>query len=446
MYLKIKKFISWFYHFVSRDIWSLRLEDLPKAKAYIVKQLRIIILAVKGYKEDDCALRASALTYYAMMSVVPLVAMIFAIAKGFGFEKVIEEHIISNFWGEAEIIILVIDFANKLIAETKGGLIAGIGLIVVLWSVMEMLSHIEESFNEIWEQKKSRTLMRKFSDYFSLLLIAPVLIIVSSGATVYISSAINNISNEYFLIGYVSHLLKFIIQCFPFILSWVLFISLYMIMPNTKVNFKSALTGGIIAGTIYQFTQMGYFILQLELIDINAVYGSFAAIPLLIIWLRISWIALLMGAEISYAHQNAHKFQYDLDVAHISLKYKRIISLLIVHLLVKNFSKEEKPLTDSEISKHLLVPVRVIRQIVYELIGCGILSELRTQNEKEFAYQPATDIHKMTIQFVLEKLDSKGEVDVKLSQTLSYKAISESMKIFSETIENSSSNKLLMDI
>jgi membrane protein len=206
------------------------------------------------------------------------------------------------------------------------------------------------------------------------------------------------------------------------------------------------LIGGIISGTIYQLTQMGYFVLQLELIDISAIYGSFAALPLLFIWLRVSWIALLLGAEIAYAHQNVHKFQYDLDVAHISARYKRILSLLITHLLIKNFSKGEKPLTDSEISQKLAVPVRVIRQILYELIQCGIVSELKTHNEKEFAYQPATDIHQMTIQFVVEKLDERGAVEMKLHPTQPYKAIHEAMSDFSKTLENSASNKLLMEI
>jgi membrane protein len=441
-----KNFFNWLYHFVTHDIWHLRLEDLPKAKSILIRQLRIVVLAVKGFKEDECTLRASALTYYAMMSVVPMVALVFAIAKGFGFEQMLEDQIKKSFTGDAEIIEMVIKFANTLIQEAKGGLIAGVGLVVLLWSVMEMFSHMEESFNEIWEQKESRKFMRKFSDYFSMMLIAPVLIIVSSSATVFVSSAVNEMSGQYAILGYVGPVISALLNWSPFILCWLLFTLIYMVIPNTKVKFRSALTGGVIAGTIYQLTQMGYFILQLELIDISAIYGSFAALPLLFIWLRVSWIALLLGAEISYAHQNVHKFQYDLDVAHVSARFKRMVSLLITHLLIKNFAKGEKPLTDSEISQQLAVPVRVIRQILYELIECKIVSELKTNNNKEFAYQPASDIHQMTIQYVVDKLDNRGAMEVKLHATQSFKAISDSMKVFNETLENSSSNKLLMEI
>jgi membrane protein len=443
---EIKKFFSWFYHFVTHEIWHLKLEDLPKAKSILVRQLRIIVLAFRGFKEDECRLRASALTYYSMMSIVPIAAMAFAIAKGFGFEQLLEQRIKSSFSGDEKIITMVVKFANTLIEQTQGGVIAGIGLVILLWSVMEVLSHIEESFNEIWEQKEGRSLMRKFSDYFAMMLIAPILIIVSSGATAFVSSAVNTMEHQYRLLGYVGPFFSFLMKWSPFILSWFLFTLVYMVMPNTKVKFKSAFVGGIISGTVYQLTQMGYFILQLELIDANAVYGSFAALPLLFLWLRISWVALLMGAEISYAHQNAHKFHYDLDVAHISAHHKRTLSLLMMHLLVKRFANSEKPFTDDEISQQLAVPVRVIRQILYELIECGLVSELKTHDYKEFAYQPATDIHLISIQYVVEKLDMRGQIEVKLHATQQYKAITEAMNTFNETIEQNPSNKLLMEI
>jgi membrane protein len=443
---RLVKFIKWAYHFVTHEIWHIRLEDLPKAKKIVLKHLRIIVLAIKGYREDECMLRASALTYYAMMSIVPLFAMAFAIAKGFGFEKILEEQITNNFTGEKEIIEKVLGFASTLIEETHGGLIAGIGLLVLMWAVMEMFSQMEESFNEIWEQKEGRTFMRKFSDYFAMMLIAPVLIILSSSATVFVSSAVNSMSDQYGILGYVGPLISFLLNWSPYFIAWLLFTLLYIVIPNTKVKFSSALFGGVLAGTIYQLTQMGYFILQIELIDVNAVYGSFAALPLLFIWLRVSWIAVLLGAEISYAHQNVHKFQYDLDVSEISGYNRRLLSLLITHYLIKNFAKGEKPLTDEEISQHLAVPVRVIRQILYSLVGCRLLSELKTQNNKEVAYQPATDIHKMTIQYVIEKIDLHHEVDVKLHPSIAHKAITESLKNFTDALENNPSNKLLMEI
>ena len=440
------QFFRKIFHFLTIEIWHLSLDSLPKARSRFIKQLRIFVLSLRGFKEDDCRLRASALTYYSLMSIVPVAAMAFAIAKGFGFEETLKEKLTQSLSGNEDIVNRLMTFIDSLISEARGGIIAGIGFIILIWTIVEMFSHIEESFNEIWKQKESRSLSRKFSDYLSMILIAPILILLSSSSTVFVSGSFNHISNEYFILGYVGPLLSFFIQLMPFFLVWILFTLVYLVFPNTKVKFKSALQGGIIAGTVFQFTQMGYFIVQVELIDINAVYGSFAALPLLFIWLRISWLILLYGAEISYAQQNVQKYEHELDVSSLSNNTKKVVSLLITQIAVKNFNKGNKPLTDSEMALLLKIPLKLVRQLTYNLIESGILSEIKTKNEKEFAYQPALDIHQLTVQYVMDKIDTHNTAELNIHNHIAYKKINDIVIAFSDSLKNNPENKLLLDL
>jgi len=143
-----------FVNFITGDIWRIRLEDLPRKKSFLIKQLRIFLLSARGFDEDKCQLRASALTFYSLISIVPVAAMAFGIAKGFGFEKLLEKQLMNQFSGQEEVLTTVISFANSLLANTKGGLLAGVGIMVLFWAVIKVLGNIEYSFNDIWGIKK----------------------------------------------------------------------------------------------------------------------------------------------------------------------------------------------------------------------------------------------------------------------------------------------------
>ncbi|MGD2099773.1 MAG: YihY/virulence factor BrkB family protein, partial [Desulfobacterales bacterium] len=290
--------------FIRVDIWRIRLADLPFGKSFLIKQLRIIILAIRGFDEDKCFVRASSLTFYTLLSVVPVVAMFFGVAKGFGFEKILEKRLYANFRGQEEIIEKVITFSSSLLQETKGGIIAGIGLAVLFWSALKVLNHIERSFNDIWEIKTGRSWGRKFSDYLAIMLISPLFIIMSGSATVFITTQVEQITQRIALLGMFSPFISFMLNFLPYILVWMLFTFLYVLMPNTKVQFKAGLVGGVVAGTLYQIAQWAYISFQIAAAKYNAIYGSFAALPLFLMWLQISWWIVLFGAELSFANQN----------------------------------------------------------------------------------------------------------------------------------------------
>jgi membrane protein len=444
----IRNWITRAFEFITTDIWRVRIEDLPFGKSFLIKQLRIIILTVRGFDEDRCFFRASSLTFYTLLSIVPVAAMLFGIAKGFGFEKLLRKELFERFPGEAqqEVMTKVIGFAESMLEATKGGLIAGIGLIVLFWSVIKVLSNIEASLNDIWEIKENRTWGRKFSDYLALMIISPLLIIVSSSATVFITSQITQLTNQIKLLGMISPFIFLSFKLIPYVLIWILFSVIYILMPNTKVKIKAGIVSGIIAGTIFQFVQWAYISFQVGTARYNAIYGSFAALPLFLMWVQISWWVVLFGAELSFASQNVSTYEYEPDSSKISRAFKKLLTLRVAHLLIRNFSRCEPPLTDSQISRRLEIPIRLLHQTLYDLVDCGLFIETRTGDESTSGYQPACDINKLTISRILEAIEHHGAEGIPIAQTEELTVLSDSLKQFSQEMENSPANKLLKDI
>jgi membrane protein len=310
------------HKFLSEDLWRIRLDEQPPRRSLWIKLLRVITLSVKGFDKDKCTLRASALTFYTLLSIVPILAMAFGIAKGFGFDHILEERVRQQFHGHEEVVAQAITFARNMLDNTKGGLIAGIGVVFLFWAVIKVLGNMERSFNEIWGIKKHRSWTRKFSDYLSFMLIAPVLFIMAGSMTVAVSSQVKNILLTHSYLAYIAEPILLLLKILPFGLLWGLFAFVYFFLPNGKVNVRSALLGGILAGTIYQIVQWAYITFQVGINRYNAIYGSFAALPLFLIWLQLSWLILLYGAEVSFAHQNVATYEFEQDCMRISVLKK----------------------------------------------------------------------------------------------------------------------------
>ncbi len=217
-------------------------------------------------------------------------------------------------------------------------------------------------------------------------------------------------------------------------------------MPNTKVKFRSALVAGIIAGSIYQIVQGTYISFQIGVAKFNAIYGSFAALPLFLVWLQLSWLIILFGAEISFAHQNVDTYEFEPDCKNVSRHYKKLLALQIVHTLIQDFLKGDKPVTAEKLTHHLEIPIRLVREILYELLQCGIIAEVKMPEERETGYQPARPLDVLTISYILDTLDSIGNDSVPVKQTECFKTLSDILKEFEKIIDNSPHNKPLKDI
>jgi len=433
-------------NFIEKDIWKIRSKDYSRSKSFFIKQLRILILAVRGFFEDNCILRASALTFYSLLSIVPVVAMAFGIAKGFGFQKLLEQQLYEKFPGQEEVMIQIVHYAHSLLENTKGGMIAGIGVAFLFWAVIKLLGNIERSLNAIWRINKLRTFGRKFSDYLSIIIISPILVILSSSVTVFITTQITLITEKIALLGIFNPFIFFILKLLPYGLVWILFIFTYIVMPNTQVNFSSGFVAGVIAGTIFQVGQWAYIFFQVGVARYNAIYGSFAALPLFLIWLQLSWFIVLFGAEISFSYQNVDSYEFEPDCQNISQIFKKLISLQIAHLVIKAFSRGEKPPTASKITQALEIPIRLVQQTLDELVEGGIFSYAETKENNELFYQPARDINGITIKSIIEALERRGVDNITVAQTSELKILSETLQAFSDVIEKSPSNRLLKDI
>jgi membrane protein len=394
--------------FLLKDLWSVRLEEYPPKLKFLFKYLRIIVLSLRGSYENKVTVRASALTYYTLMSIVPVLAMGFGIAKGFGADKYLEKQIMESVKGQEEVMNKLITFSNSLLERTGGGLIAGIGIVLLFYSVAKVLSSIETSFNDIWKIEKPRTYSRKFSDYLSMMLIAPILLIAAGSIHVYLATQLNTIAKQIEIIGYISPFIMFILKFIPYLLIWILFSLMYIVMPNTKVSYQSGIIAGIIAGSAFVITQWFYIDFQVGVSRYNAIYGSFAALPLFLIWIQVSWLIVLFGAEVSFANQNVDMYEFESETERISPHSKRNLSLLILNFIVKRFVNGEEALTALELSQNLKIPVRLMKTLLNNLIQCKILVETISSKTKNTTYQPAQHIDNFTVAYVINALDNLG--------------------------------------
>ncbi len=432
--------------FITVDIWRLQIAGFSRKKSILIRQLRIIILALRGFDEDRCFLRASSLTFYFLFSIVPLLAMVFGIAKGFGIEKVLEEQIMQKFQGQEEIIAQLIQFSHTFLQQTKGGIIAGFGIVILIWTVIRVLSNIENSFNEIWGIKKGRSLGKKFSDYLAIIFICPILLVIPGSITVLIAGYLKTIMEKFPVLSTLGPLVMLSFKLAPYIIIWLVFSFLYSFMPNTKVKLKAAILGGVVAGTIYQVVQWGYINFQVGAARYGAIYGSFAAVPLFLAWIQISWLIVLFGAEISFAYQNVETYEFERDCLQISHSFKNLISLRIAHLIIKNFSSGGESLTASQISRKLEVPIRLVNDILYELVESEILAEVKKGEKSDLFYHPARDPEILTVKYIVDALEESGSHNIPIVKSEELNRIAQSLKTFSDITEKSPANIPLKNI
>jgi len=441
--------ISRILHFFKTGIWEIRLKDLSRVTAFFIRCLRIILLASSGFMRDNCQKTASVLTYYSLLNIVPVIAVAFAMAKGFGLEKLIEKQILqiaakAN-W-QADITNQLITFSHRLLEQARGGLIAGVGVVLLFWTIISILGKIEESLNDIWEVKKARTLVRKFGDYIAMMVFAPVLFIISSSATVLVTSQVKAIVTKIALLGALSKVIFLLLNLLPYVSIWVLLTTLYLIMPNTRIPFRSAVLGGIVGGTVAQIVQWIYIKFQIGVASYGAIYGSFAALPLFLAMLQMSWMIVLFGAEIAYASEHYETFGFHPDYSRISVSSKKLLMLRIFHLLAKKFSLGEKPLGAAQIAHALEIPVRLVRQLLRELTDVGLVVETVGGIKSEIGFLPGRTIENVTVKVALDEYEKRGITEIPNSRSEETEKISRYLQEISETIEKSPSNVRLKEI
>ncbi len=430
--------------FVTYDIWRITENEVSGLKEIYINIIKTVILAVRGFQSENLQTKASALTYSTLLSIVPLLAVLLGIAKGFGFQGTVRQELFDYFPGHEMELNKAFEFVESYLAQAQGGVIIGVGLILLFYTVINLISSVEDTFNDIWQIQKSRPWYRKISDYLALFLVLPVLMTASSGLSIFMSTLQNSFLGQYL---FFTPLMELFLHIAPYIITTLAFTGLYVSLPNTKVRFVNGLVAGFIAGCAFQLFQFISISGQIWLIKYNAIYGSFAALPLLLLWLQLSWLICLFGAELSYASQNVKKFSFERDSKSISRRYKDFLTLLIASLIIKRFVKGEKPYTADELSDAYRIPIRITTQILYLLTELNIIIEVNYGNDDRVAYyQPAIDVNKITVSYLLTRMDEHGSENFKIDTS---KLFSKEWKALLKTREDmikANDNILLKDL
>lgn len=401
---KIKKFVTRIIRFLTYDIWRLNKKDRSARKIGFYNIVKAFILAIRNIDGALLFTRASALTYSTLLSIVPMLAVLFAIARGFGFENIVKSQLFTYFEGQETMLNKASAFIDKSTEYAQSGVFIGVGVVMLLYTVINLLSNIEDNFNTIWQIKKGRTYFRMFTDYLALIIIAPVFLICNAGITI----ILNATAEQQYLLGLV---ITPMMKVIPFLITILLFTILYIYLPNTKVKFRSAILGGVFTGICFQIFQILYISGQIWISKYNAIYGSFAALPLLLLWLQLTWFFVLFGVQLSFAYQNVNKYSFEHETSNISRRYKDFVALLIMILIIRRFEKGHTPYTADELSENFKIPTKLTGDTIFYLQTVGLIVETPTKDTLVSAYIPALDINHISVALLFEKIDKYGSED-----------------------------------
>jgi membrane protein len=369
--------------FFAEELWSIDTRDLTRWRLFWLRQAQILSLALRDFNNDKCMLRASALTYATLLSIVPLLALMVSMLKGLGVQNVLEPVILGKIAGGMDEVVSAI---FRYIENTNFGRVGWVGLAFLIFSVLTLLSNIEKSFNHIWRVQETRTLLRRFSDYFSVVLLSPLLIF----AAVSISTSLQSQTLVQRLVetAYIGEAVVLIFKLVPFLAMWAAFIFLYLFMPNTRVRFQAALIGGIFGGTIWQLVQWAYVNFQFGVAKYNAIYGTLAALPIFMVWLYLSWVIVLLGLELTYAVQNASTLRQELGNERLNYASRQRLALTVLVLVGENFYGGRPPWTLEELCSQLQMPMRQASDLLADMVRLGLLVTVQGEDGEISGYQP----------------------------------------------------------
>ena len=405
---------------------------------WFVQQYRLLFYTARGLLEHGTIMHSAALTFYTLMSLVPIVAVVFAVLKGFGMADNLVQSLYGVFPQYPDIVDYLVSFAEKALARTQGGIVAAVALATLFWAVIRVFSSIESAFNNIWEVMVELSIMRQWTDYIAVVMIVPLLWIAAN--------AVGNYAQQ--LLGARDGLgFRLLSRAASMAVIWVMFTFLYTIIPNARVRLRSAAMAGIVAGTFFLLFQWGYIYIQRWMTSYNAIYGSFAALPLLLIWMQTSWQILLFGGELSFAYQNISRFGEERESLLISYDQRRKILLAVMLTVMRHFREQGGTLPADAIRQQLDLPTRIVNDVLFQLVQAGQLIAVRSgDGERDVAYSPAHDISQLTVYGVLESVEQWGKIGVDLTRTHEFARIDREFESIKEKARRAQENVRLIDL
>lgn len=371
-----------------------------------IRAIKVANLSARCFLDRDLQSQAMALTYSTVLAIVPAFALLFAIGRGFGFQNLLEDELYKSFPAQKQGIEFALKFVDSYLAEASQGLFVGVGIIFLLWTLISLLSNIETVFNMIWDVKRDRAFYQKIIDYIAICLMVPVLMICSSGLSIFMSATVQD--NIHF--SFLTPIVNIALETSPIVLAWLAFTLSFFLIPNTKVKFKYAAISGAVCAVFFQILQLLFVNGQLYVSKYNAIYGSFAFLPLLLIWLQLSWLILLFGCVLVYALQNVLSYNFLGNMARMSENYSRKVTIVLAAAIVDRFRKEKTPLTRTQLSYYYDIPIKVVKNICEQLYKARLVNYVMLQDDK-LGVAPASETDTLSVGELLERLDAVGDHD-----------------------------------
>ncbi len=397
-------------------VWEQNPAEMTWGRRTLLRQLQMVVLVVRDFGVNQCLLRAAALTYYTMLSLVPLLALTFALLKAFGVQNQLQPLIMDKLnVGGGEVTETIISYINN----TQVAQLGAVGLVFLIVAVVSLLTNVEKAFNYVWGVSEVRPLLRRFSDYLSVILVGPILLI----SAISMSSTLLNhgLMQQLMEMQLIGSMIVLLLKIAPFVFMWLAFTGLYIFMSNIKVQWRAAFIGGIAGGTLWQLAQLGYVHFQVGVARHNAIYGTMAALPVFMVWLYVSWIIVLFGLGVCYAKQNLRTGARDLRSTEISVSSFEQVALALLVTLADRFIKAEPPATHDQLARILYIPSRLCRGVLEQLETAGFVSQGHTHSGIS-TFQLGRSADTLKIADILEKLRGLGEEVLYLSEQPQTKA------------------------
>ena len=381
------------WSFVSEDVWKC------KSNNVFVHLIKTLNLTIRCFMNEQLQQRSSALTLRTLLAIVPALALLLAIGKGFGFNSIFESQLFEAFPAQRDALEYTFTFVEAYMEQMKAGLFVGIGIVVLLWTLINLMSDIEKTFNDLWNVP-NRKLARRITDYMAMFIILPILLVASNGMSIFASTILDKIPNTY-----ITTLGQHIMQLSSYVLSWLLFTAAYIFLPNTQVKFKHAFISGIICGTAFNLFQWLYLSGQIWVSKYNAIYGSFAFLPLLMLWMQLSWLICLIGVVLSYSSQNVYNFEFEKEISTISRNYYKRVLTMIMAVVLQRRRDGMQPLSCYELSQAYQIPIQLVNRAIDDLVAIEVLAP--TPVDKDLAYIATVD-STITTEILMQRIDNHG--------------------------------------
>ena len=429
-------------NFLTKDIWHLDTSGLNRTRASLVYLVKLIYATVRGYTENELALRAMGLVYTTLLSIVPLLAFSVSILKAFGVVENQLQPFLTNFLeplGDkgSEITSQIIGFIDNI----NFGVLGVVGLLLLIYTSVSLIMKIEDSMNHIWNVRRGRSIVRRFSDYITILLLGPVLMFSAIGLTASFES--NAVVQRVLEIEPLGTLVLLSGKLIPYLFVFMVFTFIYIMIPNTKVKFKSAFIGGAVAGIAWQTTGWIFAFSVAKSTKYAAIYSSLAVLILFMLWLYVNWLILLIGAQITYCHQNLKTLDLGRTIFQLSSKVKEKLAFMVMYLIGYNFYHDKEKWTHDSLVKHLGLPQESIEDTIKELEDKNLLLEV---GEDQPYYLPAKDIESIKLSDIVESARVNNETQVLENNYLSNPEVDLITDKIDDAIHASLGNMTLRDL